>query len=243
MRKTIIIITDLYLYPIVFGNQRRIIELVKSLRKNEYKLILITTSAPTKNYNRSLRDFAAHFRNRFRNRLLFNRIINVISNRFNGHISEYDVSPLFPVVEEAVKKYNPVAVIAEYIWMAPCLDYVKNGAIKMIDTIDIWHVRKKMYGSLDPWCICTKKEEADLLNKADVVIAIQKNEKKIFQKMVPSKKVICVPHICKIGKRRKSGDSVFFVAGNNSANNAGIEKFLKESWPLIHKELPPYAEL
>jgi len=50
--------------------------------------------------------------------------------------------------------------------MAPVLDKV-NNAIKMIDIHDIMHIRKSMYAKrgVNPWVMCTKKEEIDLLTE------------------------------------------------------------------------------
>ena len=106
------------------------------------------------------------------------------------------------------------------------------------------YVREKKYAKsgVDPWVKCTKEEETRLLNKADVIISIQHNEKEMFSKMVPKKKVICIQHfpgsISRIKNKSISKDIIMVVGSANPSNTYSIKKFLRESWPLIKKECP-----
>jgi len=166
-----------------------------------------------------------------------------------GNPNEFDAAPYADAIQKAVSKYKPIAVIAEYIWMAPVLDKV-NNAIKMIDIHDIMHIRKSMYAKqgVNPWVMCTKKEEIDLLKKADVIISIQKNEAKILKEILPRKKVICVTHYQNIklkskhNKSKNLNDIITIIGSDNPSNRYSISQFIEKAWPLI-LEACPKAEL
>ena len=223
-KKTILITTDIALYPADSGCRVRIINLIKSLRHLGFSVVLITSEIPKMGA-------------RFKHKMLVDKLITVDSRGFGtGSPFNFDCSPFCNAVEKAVAEFDPTAVIAEYIWMAPCLDKVTNKAIKMIDTHDVMHVRKDS----EAWVTCSKEEEAGLLRKANVIIAIQKNEKKKFGEMVLDRKVICVPHYFNVKqiKGRSKKDVIAFIGGQNPPNRRGIKSFLSVSWPIIKKEYP-----
>ena len=136
-------------------------------------------------------------------------------------------------------------MIAEYIWMAPCLDVVGNGALRLIDTHDLMHRRRQFLGRLSNiWVDCSMEEERLLLEKADVVIAIQPLELQRFRELLPSRDVICIPHYVPVRRRPARADhaAVVIVASDNPGNLEGLTAFLDLSWPIILK-LQPSAEL
>jgi glycosyltransferase involved in cell wall biosynthesis len=132
--------------------------------------------------------------------------------------------------------------------MAPCLDRIGPRALKFIDTLDLMHVRREMYAAqgTGAWVDCTELEEAQLLRKADVVIAIQQQEKASFAALVPERPIICVPHSVRVRRARWSGwrhrSAVMFVGSTNQGNVAGLNAFLSHGWPLV-REASPEAEL
>jgi hypothetical protein len=69
-------------------------------------------------------------------------LVPVEARKFSGgSLAAYDWSPFVPALTRAVARFEPVAVIAEYCWLAPVLDAVSNGALKTVDTHDLMHAR------------------------------------------------------------------------------------------------------
>jgi glycosyltransferase involved in cell wall biosynthesis len=132
--------------------------------------------------------------------------------------------------------------------MAPCLDRVGSTALKVVDTHDLMHVRRHLYAAegRGAWVECSEAEEAALLRKADVVVAIQYHEKAEFTALVPERRVICVPHSVPVRAQRwiskPQSNAVMFVGSTNQGNVSGLRAFLRDGWPLV-LETCPTAEL
>lgn len=226
------------LYPIIHGNQARVLELIKGLRFFGYKIILIINQ---NNYGinprgKELKKVLNEMKK------LCDVLIPLNAGVFERKIESFNVKPYADAVKKAALKYKPMAVIVGYIWMAPCLDEV-HDTIKMIDTNDLMYVRKELYSKtgIGPWVICTKKKETSLLKKADVIISIQKHELNKFKQMVPTRKVIYLPHFPGIIKSKpaaKVKNYIMVVGSSNASNKHGIKKFLEYAWPKIVEGIP-----
>jgi succinoglycan biosynthesis protein ExoO len=159
----------------------------------------------------------------------------------------FDVAPYVRSLRTAIARYRPSAVIAEYLWMAPCLDVVPEGTLRVIDTHDVMHVRDAMYRdqSHGAWVVCTEDEEAALLTHADVILAIQEHERATFARMLPSKRIVYIPHVVtapaaatRTGRRPVVG----FVGSAIQGNVVGLRAFLDHAWPVVRARCPA-AEL
>ena len=230
--ETVLVITDRMLFPIVEGTRARIVDLIRTLRALGFRVVLVG--------RRPLR-----WRRRLRTRLLANHVSFVNAPGFgSGSPLSHDSSPYWEAIDEALRRFRPEIVIAEYLWMAPCLDRVGPGSLKCIDTIDVMHVRRHMYAGegMGAWVDCSDTEEAQLLRKADVVIAIQSHEKAEFAELVPDRPVICISHAVPLRLprwgRTTEPNSVMFVGSMNQGNVAGINAFLSDGWPLVMEALP-----
>jgi glycosyltransferase involved in cell wall biosynthesis len=226
------VITDRQLYPPRQGTRARIVEVIRSLRSLGFRVVLVGPPPKT-------------WRSRLRTRLLVNHVCFVNAPRFDkGSPLEFDSSPFWPAVDSALQRFKPGIVVAEYIWMTPCLDRVRSGALKVVDTHDVMHVRRHLYATegTGAWVDCSEAEEAALLRKADVVLAIQRHEKAVFEALVPERRVICVPHAVRVRGRwwrgKPAPNTVMFVGSINQGNLAGIRDFLREGWPLVLEAIP-----
>jgi len=237
-KKTVAFIFHMNLYPAMHGSQARVVELIKGVKSFGYNTVLIVNQNffgenPKGN---KLKKVISEMKK------IANVVVPLDEPIFNGDVLGFDYKPYADALEKVKKRYNPVAVVAEYIWMAPCLEHA-GKAVKFVDTHDLMHVRKAYYGKrgIDPWIYISRKQEAGLLNKADVVISIQKNEQKKFKSMVPKKKVIHLPHfpsnVQKL-KKKKVEDYIMVIGSDNPSNVDGIKRFLKEAWPIVLKEIP-----
>jgi glycosyltransferase involved in cell wall biosynthesis len=235
VKQTIVMVTERHLFPVRQGNRARIIELIRSLRAAGFRVVLVS---------RAIRSWPK----RLRTRLLVDRLIEVSAAQFQGgRIDNYDAAQFLPAVREAVGRHSAIAVIAQYVWLAPTLEAVPAGVLKLVDTHDLMHVRSGIYGGLEQgaWVDCSAEEEARMLDPADVVIAIQRQELAQFQRMLPGKRVVCVPHFCPPAAPRRSRrrrDVVSFIGSRIQGNVVGMQAFLEQAWPVV-RELRPGAEL
>lgn len=140
---------------------------------------------------------------------------------------------LIQITEHLCKKYAPCAVIAEYIFTAPCLDVVPSGILKIIDTHDMFSRKKEQvlsFGIEDP-LPCTPREERNFLLKSDLIVAIQSNEARMFRILVPERDVITVgidfAIVAEIDNSEVSPGTVLVVGSDNPLNIHGLKEFLK----------------
>lgn len=232
-RPTIVIVTERQLFPINAGSRARIVTLIRALRWLGFRTVLVTRTG-------------GGWRDTLGTRWLANDRYRARAPRFyNGSPFAFDCSRFRPAVEAAVRDHSPVAVIAEYIWMAPCLQWVQNGALRLVDTLDVMHRRRHFADRLtDVWVTCTPEEERELLGYGDVIVAIQPNERDVFEALAPAARVICVPHYVAVSPSRGGGTRpiVAVVGSANPCNVEGITAFMETAWPIVRASVPD-AEL
>lgn len=231
-RPTIVVVTEEPLFPTNRGSRSRLVTLIRSLRALGFFVVLLTRTT------RRLRTLQM--------RWLADRVVLVTAHRFpGGSPLAYDSSPFHSPLKAAVEQFAPAAVIAEYIWMAPCLDVVPPSVLRVVDTIDLMHVRREFENRLSRvWVTCTPDEERRLLQKADLIIAIQRREQEVFRRLVSDRKVICLPHYVPVAPtpERRRRAVVGIVGSSNPSNEEGLASFLAGAWPVVRRHCPT-AEL
>jgi hypothetical protein len=136
---------------------------------------------------------------------------------------------------------NRYVLLTEYVWMSRLLPLVDERAIKVIDTIDVYSTKKEKvlrFGVRDVWL--DPDEEARRLKPADLVIAIQNDERTILQRLVPDTPVVTAGVDFDI-----SGDAripverrILYVASANPMNIRGLRDFFRFAWPSIQQAVP-----
>jgi glycosyltransferase involved in cell wall biosynthesis len=151
---------------------------------------------------------------------------------------------LIQITGHLCEKYQPCAVVAEYIFTAPCLEVVPPGILKIIDTHDMFCRRKEQvisYGIEDP-LPCTPREERSYLLKSDLIIAIQSNEARLFRKLVPERRVITVgidyDIVPEIDDGKVVPGRILVVGSDNPLNVHGLNEFYRHAWPAIRNRNP-----
>jgi glycosyltransferase involved in cell wall biosynthesis len=235
-RRWIVLVTERRLFPPHQGNRARIVQLIRSLRAAGFRVALVS---------RHVSRWDVWLRTRW----LVDALLTVRAGGFaGGRPEDYDCSPFLPTVAAAVRRFRPVAVIAEYLWMTPCLDAVPPETLTMVDTHDLMHVRSGLYHGMErgAWVECSREEEARLLARAEVVLAIQEREQEAFRALVPASCVVCVPHFSELRPPRRARghyrEMVAFVGSGNVTNTEALDAFLREGWPRV-RERCPAAEL
>jgi glycosyltransferase involved in cell wall biosynthesis len=144
--------------------------------------------------------------------------------------------------QKLMSRFVPDVVIAEYIFMSRVLllSSAKN-TLKIIDTHDIFHhktddARRCGIETVYP----TREQEVRLLERCDVIMAIQQREKNIFQTLLPEKKVVLsgVDFSCLPPEGEGEPGRVLIVASGNDFNVFGAQHFIDCIWPKVASTCP-----
>lgn len=236
---TVVVVTDRILFPAREGSLVRIVALVRALKQAGFRVVLIARRAAWRRFPRmpGPRSTLASWR-------LADAFVSVDAPAFtSGSPMAFDFRPYADALDRAITRHRPVAVIAEYLWLAPCLDVVPEGILRVVDTHDVMHVRSAMYADQPEgaWVVCTEREETALLGHADVIVAIQERELGTFTRMLPAKRIVCIPHIVANSlplARTPHELVVAFVGSRIQGNVAGLRAFVDEAWPVVRNGCP-----
>jgi hypothetical protein len=143
--------------------------------------------------------------------------------------------------------FDPEVLLAEYVFMTRPFPLFRPKLRKVIDTIDVFsNKRRKVehYGIEDPLTLADS-EEAALLNRADLLIAIQPDEAADLRQLAPPLSVISVGVDFDIADHvppLTAAPIILVVASDNKMNVKGLADFLRFAWPLVRRDIPD-AEL
>ena len=139
--------------------------------------------------------------------------------------------------DEMVRELKPSIVIAQYVWMSRLLKILPQGILKVIDLHDKFSDKREKVlscGVSDGLAITTE-EEAALLNRADLVMAIQDLERRRFQELSVKPLVITTgvdfePKFDEGPAKAEREPTVLIVASGNALNVNSLQTFLREVW-------------
>lgn len=224
----IVIVTERNVWPATHGCDARIVQLIKGYQTNGFKVCLVGTLNSTNQQ-------AAHLVDRY------------VPTRgpswdWEQNIETFDAGWFFGGIMNAMKNLNVVAVQVEYIWMTHAMKVVPDDIIKLVDTHDLMHKRAAIYDphNIRPYCRVSREREAELLNKADVILAIQENEAKEFRAMCPERDVITVGHWIddiKAYPCDENSNIIMLVGSDNPSNVMGANQFMAR-WEELRKAVP-----
>ena len=138
------------------------------------------------------------------------------------------------------------AVFVEYVFMSKALEAFPAGVVKIIDTHDRFADRHLHYlraGRQPEWFATTQAGEHKGLARADVVVAIQDNEARLFAAALQGRaRVTTVGHLLDMSQSVLLTDAprAIFVASANSINVDGANAFITGALPLIRTEIPDF---
>lgn len=147
------------------------------------------------------------------------------------------------VVELLHREYKYDIVIAEYVFMSKVLQNFDNTVLKVIDTHDVFTNRDHIYkkaGIKDTFFSTTKEAEAKGLDRADLIIAIQEEER-IKIEAITRSRVITIGHKVRIRKpeRRRTGrNNILYIGSGNTSNVHGIKHFIEHIFPSVRTSVP-----
>jgi len=133
---------------------------------------------------------------------------------------------------------KPNMVILEYIYLAYLKDAIPDCCTTVLDTHDIMCFREYRFyeHGFDHHINISLAEEKRILKQFDAIVAIQKEERKLLQKIVPQIPVLLCPHVvdAEIPKTNNYAiKTIGFIGGSSLANRVGLEWFLNQVWSVI----------
>jgi SAM-dependent methyltransferase len=136
-------------------------------------------------------------------------------------------------------------LLTEYVWLTRVLPLIDDRAVKVIDTHDVYSLKADKvlrHGVRDLWL--RPEEEADRLRLADLVIAIQEDEREILHGLVPTTPVVTAGVDFDVvgDPKLPDGHRVLFIGSGNAMNVRGLKEFLRFTWPFVRERVPD-AEL
>jgi hypothetical protein len=136
--------------------------------------------------------------------------------------------------------FDPQVLLAEYVFMTRAFPLLGPKLRKVIDTIDVFSSKGRkveQYG-IDEDFTLAEHEEAALLTRADLLIAIQPDEATDLRRLAPAAPVISVGvdfDLSDPAGPAASAPVILLVASDNNMNIRGLEDFLRFAWPLVRR--------
>lgn len=146
-------------------------------------------------------------------------------------------------VQAAVRAFDIDTVLANYVFFSKALVNLPTGVLKVLDTHDSFADRHKrlLAAGLQPaWFSCTTKDERTGIERADVVIAIQKAEADYFRS-ITTRTVITVGHLVDspdIPADIPSNHRLVTIGSRNTINVESTRWLAMEVFPLVLKRVP-----
>ena len=142
---------------------------------------------------------------------------------------------------------SPKIVLVSYIFMARLFPLLRTDPLKAIDTHDVFSTKNaklRQFGVSDGLEL-SRSEEAELLNRSDVAIAIQPHEAEELRQIAPVVRVVTagVDYLCEADQDNYQPPAahsfvVLIVASGNVMNQKGLRDFLRFAWPLVRRAVP-----
>ncbi len=115
--------------------------------------------------------------------------------------------------------------------------------MKVIDTVELFFRNPDRFQTegLRAPVVCTPASEKRALGRADLLVAIQKNDAQALRDLFPGKHVITVPHASHQNIPRRgepAAGTILYVGSSNAFNVHGLRGFLDHAWPGILKRVP-----
>ncbi len=151
-----------------------------------------------------------------------------------------------PSIEEPVlslhAKHRFETVIVEYVFLSRLLKRFDDSVLKVIDTHDIFTDRHKLYlenGQRPPWFSTSRAQEAKGLARADIIIAIQEEERQKLER-ISGQRVVTIGHPVELAspQTRQQADTLLYIGSDNPINLSSIKHFIDHCFPAIQRERP-----
>lgn len=135
-----------------------------------------------------------------------------IDDWYDNRVSDY--------VDKLCETWSFDVCVVNYVWFSKVLDVLPEQTYKVIDTHDVFgdrHIVAKEAGLEPVWFYTTKELEAYALERADLVLAIQDEEKNYFESITETPVAVmgyCVPFQPLVNQSREKIVIGYIGSGN-----------------------------
>ena len=219
--KNILVFSSFPTFPLRQGSSIRTWNLLNNIKSNNYRIHIVYYGAYKNNTNnlKLLNDY-------FDSVTILNK--ETESTNFKGRNIPLDSlyeDGLGEKISELSEYLEVDIVICNYIFYSKILEYLPKKIYKIIDTHDVFTDKYK----IEDWFSFSKNEEAKGLNRADLVIAIQDNEKKYFES-ISNSKVVTINHLEEnkfIDREYPTLKNIGILSSGHKQDLIAIKEFLK----------------
>ncbi|MBW4560979.1 MAG: glycosyltransferase family 4 protein [Mojavia pulchra JT2-VF2] len=256
MSKKVLVISPVPSHPQDAGNRTRIYNLLRNLQKLGHEVHFLYIQQETKDDYLMRQAWEENFYSLpyrqigDRKRSLAQKITRKLRcyltdyPKYPGAVDDWYENSINHFLVELHRKVNFDVVIVEYVFFSKALNIFGKDVLKIIDTHDVFANRTDLYknnGQEYYWYSTNIKEETKGLRRADLIIAIQKEEEEYFQKLVGNK-VITVGHTVLLRRPKQmllpAGNKILYIASLNETNIHGIKYFINDVLPKVRAKLP-----
>ena len=241
-QRRILVAADIHTHPCYAGNQQCIMQYVEVLRKLGCDVYFLYIDLYKGNY------ITQETKSYWGNHLFYYRTPQwqTLSQKIRRRIERCYYIPKIDVyypkglthfVNKLHKEYRFDGLIVNYIWnskLAEC-----DIPIKTLFTHDVFTDRNQKLGVKDVWYSYPQKEEAKAIMRFSEVLSIQDEESEWFKKIAPDCNVRTVYSSFEfVNQPITASKNILFFSGGGSLNKDGIERFIKDVWPLLIEKDP-----
>lgn len=183
MNKHVLIVSPIPSHPQIQGNSTRIFRLGRMWQLLGYRVhfLYFGLEGLTRKDEKDMRRCWDFF--------YYLAPVGVNSEPKNGDFFEIDEwydDRVSQLAEKLCQQWDFYACMVNYVWFSKALNVVPPGTLRIIDTHDIFgdrHHKAQTVGIAPSWFYTTTEEEKKALDRADLVVAIQDEEKRYFDKL------------------------------------------------------------
>jgi succinoglycan biosynthesis protein ExoO len=150
--------------------------------------------------------------------------------------------PVRARIDELIARTGADVVWVNHSYLAPLANLLPtdNRVLRIVDTHDVMHLRDETFRSADwrPENGVSREQERRLLTEYDVVLAIQDQERRILDEMLPGQKVITLAHAMEVDPQPCHTADICFVGSQYKVNERNLLAFVESSWPAIRRQCP-----
>lgn len=264
-KKRLICVSHFLPYPCRAGNEYRLHKMLSWLQDEEFEIYPVICPLNDDDVCSSL---LAEAYSMYPN-ILFLKRDGTLTHRFDGQISIHKVNlkqphlkfnsklpsissnfcpnHLLDFLVELDLLVRPTVFFVNYVFMTKIFQFIRPTTLKIVDTHDVFSTKetKVLPFGIEDNSSLTSQQESELLNEADLIIAIHSQDKEILHQLVPKKQIVTVGidfNITHPILEYIDPPVVLLVASDNACNVKGLNDFLRFSWPIITRAVPE-AEL
>lgn len=170
------------------------------------------------------------------------------------HLAAHRSAPLESALDRALDLFRPDAVIAGNVYLAPLLDRVPKGILRVVDEqndeVEIWELEARHHPSAARRLFARRNGarlaavERRLVASADLTLAVSEHDRQRFEargrtpvEVVPNG-IDAAAWGEPVPAAERDGDELLFTGTDAARNLDALAAFVERTWPLVRREHP-----